>query len=843
MQNGKFVGGSAMARMKAKKNNHQVVKQKIKSVHKHSQKLKKNQEKDREIQSSSIRVILCRPPERFFASMFHDHSVEDIISSNKDDNWHSVTSTITARANLEFPSSLISTSDCNSKIFYYKRASLVLEESRHVLCEELQKKKLYDSWIHVRLLSCTIRKHRFDFKLCKIIENDMFTAQEQFDLKPGYVVLLRCTTYDGIQKDLLACIFPSVYDLYSVTLSVFKTDGIEVNLNAYSFSIKPITSLISQQRQFVACLEKPAVPFLFQLMGVKRSIHTRFDDDENVDSNLHILKDQKEVVSTYHDNDCKEAYLSLVEISKNNIICPHLNQSQEKAAKSFLDGPLHNISLVQGPPGTGKTTFMTAVLIRTFFKGIEFPQNSTCLFDSSKRCLVTAPTNKAVSVIAKRFLAAIHGFHDINCVLIGVEDALFSRDRDDEIEDGDMVALRNSFLYTFVEKLSEDSQFLFTIDTSNMANVTHALKFLSALTRKLTRCIPKTANKYDVLKNAKSLYDALSGIECSNQSYFDRDHVMTLFTSFKHLENSGEFQFELLMTANIIFSTLTSSSVSLMRNIPEIDELYVDEAAAATETEVFIPLHLNPKRMLAVGDPKQLPAFVSSQRAIDLGFDKSLLDRLMCTCNEGHMMLDTQYRMNPAISTFPSNQFYGGRLIDGENVSASSYCSDVQLLNGKPYTFIDVNGCEQRTNFGSYYNNAEAKVVLALVQQLRKKSLSVVQTDWSSQEKIRIITFYSGQAKHINHQLKKIGLNGVFCATVDSCQGCESDIIIISFVRNGDNTGFLNDDRRLNVAITRAKHQLICVGNYKTLYMSGGSLKRFVQDAKERGFIKKIGSI
>ena len=87
-------------------------------------------------------------------------------------------------------------------------------------------------------------------------------------------------------------------------------------------------------------------------------------------------------------------------------------------------------------------------------------------------------------------------------------------------------------------------------------------------------------------------------------------------------------------------------------------ELYVDEAAATTEAELFIPLHLRPRRMLAVGDPNQLPASVTSQKAVDFGFDKSLLDRLMFGCGEDHKMLDTQYRMNPSISKFPNKTFY-----------------------------------------------------------------------------------------------------------------------------------------------------------------------------------------
>lgn len=89
---------------------------------------------------------------------------------------------------------------------------------------------------------------------------------------------------------------------------------------------------------------------------------------------------------------------------------------------------------------------------------------------------------------------------------------------------------------------------------------------------------------------------------------------------------------------------------------------------------------------------------------------------------------------------------------------------------------------------------------------------------WNSAERVRVITFYSEQVAEIKRMLMKANLSGVTVATVDSSQGSEADLVIVSFVRsNGlnqhDSVGFLSDDRRLNVALTRARYQLVCVGN------------------------------
>ena len=91
---------------------------------------------------------------------------------------------------------------------------------------------------------------------------------------------------------------------------------------------------------------------------------------------------------------------------------------------------------------------------------------------------------------------------------------------------------------------------------------------------------------------------------------------------------------------------------------------------------------------------------------------------------------------------------------------------------------------------------------------------------WHSPDKLRVITFYQAQASTIRSLLHRNGLGCVLVATVDSCQGCEADIIILSFVRSNKKLrsaqsmlGFLLDDRRLNVSLTRARYQLICVGD------------------------------
>ena len=156
----------------------------------------------------------------------------------------------------------------------------------------------------------------------------------------------------------------------------------------------------------------------------------------------------------------------------------------------------------------------------------------------------------------------------------------------------------------------------------------------------------------------------------------------------------------------------------------------------------------------------------------------------------------------------------------------------------KPYSFIHVDGKEFKSRCGSYANNEECEKIVQVLEEMQAKSNK---SDWDSHDRLRIITFYQAQTSLLKSLLAKRKFNKVLVSTVDSSQGCEADTVIISFTRSNSKkgvlqaAGFLADDRRINVAITRGRHQLICVGNANTLGLEGSEvLKKLVHDAKQR---------
>uniref|UniRef100_A0ACD5XV05 Uncharacterized protein n=1 Tax=Avena sativa TaxID=4498 RepID=A0ACD5XV05_AVESA len=288
----------------------------------------------------------------------------------------------------------------------------------------------------------------------------------------------------------------------------------------------------------------------------------------------------------------------------------------------------------------------------------------------------------------------------------------------------------------------------------------------------------------------------------------------------------------------MLFFCTTSSSYRLDNmEIEPLDVLIVDEAAQVRECELVIPLRLHwLKHLVLLGDDCQLSAMVKSQICNEAGFGISLFERLVMLNIEKHL-LNVQYRLNPSISSFPISHFYESKILDGPNVLSPSYNKEYTSLPFGSYAFVSVtDGKEDKEGTESSRTNmAEVAVVLHLIQTIFQS--------WrvSGQAlSISVISPYSCQVDVIKDRLgnKYDTCNGfhVGVKSIDGIQGEEDNIIIISTVRSngrGD-LGFLADNRRTNVALTRARHCLWIVGNASTLYKSGTLWKNLVDDALKR---------
>ncbi|MCL7028345.1 hypothetical protein MKW94_019845 [Papaver nudicaule] len=147
-----------------------------------------------------------------------------------------------------------------------------------------------------------------------------------------------------------------------------------------------------------------------------------------------------------------------------------------------------------------------------------------------------------------------------------------------------------------------------------------------------------------------------------------------------------------LKNSSLIFSTVSSSYDLHGLDLEPLDLLVIDEAAQLKECESVIPMQLEAIRhTVLIGDEYHAQARVKSRVSDEAGFGRSLFERLGLF---GHSedLLNMQYRMLPAISTFPNRRFYKDQIVDAPSVLCENFQQN--YLPGPmfgPYSFINIS--------------------------------------------------------------------------------------------------------------------------------------------------------
>lgn len=288
---------------------------------------------------------------------------------------------------------------------------------------------------------------------------------------------------------------------------------------------------------------------------------------------------------------------------------------------------------------------------------------------------------------------------------------------------------------------------------------------------------------------------------------------------------------ELIRYADVIGATcIGAASRSEIAEV-EFDLAIVDEAGQIGVGNLLVPL-VRAERTVLVGDHRQLPPFVddeletwaagSGDPALRDLLTKSALEVLVDRLPESHIVrLRRQRRMPKVIADFISETFYDGIL-----TTAVDRDHDDPLF-ASPLAFVDTSGLTeaQRTETaarawdprlaGGSVNHAEARLLSELAAFYHRRH-----EEWA------LIVPYAAQVKLVKQLLRAdipdqdtIDTN---VGTVDSFQGGERDVILYGFTRSNraNNVGFLRELRRANVAFTRAKQQLVLIGDLDMLRLA-----------------------
>lgn len=466
---------------------------------------------------------------------------------------------------------------------------------------------------------------------------------------------------------------------------------------------------------------------------------------------------------------------------------PNLDDSQVEAIQFALQ-PHRVVSLIHGPPGTGKTTTLQE-LIRQAVKQHHW------------RVLVTAPSNVAVDNILARLVAS------------NDSTPTSKKDRLRVVRLGHPARLQANILPYSLEALVQ------------VADGTEIVQ--------------------DVRKELANYLKLLSHFKYETRATARRE-VRQLRQEVRQREE-GVVQ-SILQNAQVVLATTVGAATKILTASPAFDLVVIDEAAQALEASCWIPI-LRGRRLVLAGDHCQLPPTIqSSQPAVMQGLGCTLFERLMhlygdhlANTNKGETgslaarssqgtvsrMLRVQYRMNEKIANWASKALYGGQLQTHASCALQTLTDFLTLDTNDdetedlrtPLLLIDTAGCglhEQVNAAGSRLNEGEAQLIQHHVNKLILRGMTAPQ--------IAVITPYNGQVETLRNLLLP-HYPQLEIRSVDGFQGGERAVVVLSLVRSSprggmDGIGFLKDDRRLNVAVTRAQRHCCVVADSETVSQS-----------------------
>lgn len=310
----------------------------------------------------------------------------------------------------------------------------------------------------------------------------------------------------------------------------------------------------------------------------------------------------------------------------------------------------------------------------------------------------------------------------------------------------------------------------------------------------------------------------------------------------------------------IVATTSTMNSRSALFNIKHFDLVIIDEASQILEPNIVGILTARQEegraidRFILVGDHKQLPAVVQQQEGADVENTSSVLENIHLSSCANSLFerlilteraagrtdfigtLHKQGRMHPDIADFANRKFYAKEQLEcvplahqlETELAYNEESEDAldNMLKAHRMIFIPSMPCKQ-LNISEKVNTDEARIIADLLRRLYRQ----MSKDFDPQKSVGVIVPYRNQIAMIRKEIERLeipALEGISIDTVERYQGSQRDVILYSFtIQSRYQLDFLTAntfyeegqpiDRKLNVAITRARKQLILTGNESTL--------------------------
>ncbi|MES2730600.1 MAG: AAA domain-containing protein [Bacteroidota bacterium] len=441
---------------------------------------------------------------------------------------------------------------------------------------------------------------------------------------------------------------------------------------------------------------------------------------------------------------------------------PVLNTSQNEAVTNVLAA--EDVAIIHGPPGTGKTTTLIAAILQTL--------------KDEKQVLVCAPSNTAVDLLTERLAQ------------LGVEVLRMGNPSRVSAE------LQS---HTLDAKIATDKNF------PQIKKLRRQADEYNRLAHQYRRSFGREEREQRkrIVAEARSLSKEANDLE-------------------KYLADSQ------IDKAQVITATLVGATNRLLKG-RRYRTVFIDEAAQALEPATWIPIS-KAERVIFAGDHQQLPPTVKSSKAAQAGLSQTIFEkcfqRLKVAGTPADVLLQTQYRMHEHIMQFSNEQFYESLLLADDSVKNVLLEEvDYQEL---PVEFIDTAGCGFEEKFNpegrSISNPEEARLLFRHLAAFWENLVQFHPDLLLPALRVGILSPYKAQVELLKEIFTEYPLLIEYAAhftiqTIDGFQGQEREIMYISLARSNDKgeIGFLQDLRRMNVALTRARKKLVVIGDSATL--------------------------
>ncbi len=556
---------------------------------------------------------------------------------------------------------------------------------------------------------------------------------------------------------------------------------------------------------------------------------------------------------------------SYTELDCNGEVIFKLNEQQREAFKGLYKyGP---VSLLQGPPGTGKTAFIGSFIHYCISNGAR-----RVLLVSQSHEAVNNATEKVRSLFGRNDteidIVRLGDQHVLSEQLDDVGEKALQEHYRDRFK-----AEYEERITKLARELGIDEEFTEVATEFERSFGKQLDRILSRMKDTDSDIADALVNQIEVLnKKIPEFFARKTGIELNlgdiELSYY-REFIYSalarryeifsgdLLSKFKNIVSISNEWLSVMASSQSQFQNFLSKTRTLVcgtcvgigRNHYGIQEntydlVVIDEAARSPASELAIAMQVG-RKVLLVGDHKQLPPLfddahikaakrvlptVSTDEFKRSDFERAFVSSYGKTVGR---FLKIQYRMIPAVGNLISECFYSeeGGLETGRGVTKKTYLELFEEIC-TPVTWIDTSKAKRKSfeskptvknaNQKSYVNRYESEVILGLLSKLVSHDNAESLLVEDDEPKIGIICMYGEQVRHLIREI-----NGVAWArtllekgiikvdTIDSYQGKENDIVIVSLVRSNASgiQGYVSSENRANVALSRAKEALFIIGN------------------------------